>query len=323
MPRTARLDIPGCLYHVISRGNERRKIFYDKGDRADFVKRLRTALGFSGAKCLAWCLMSNHFHLLLLRGAMPLADLMSRLLTGYAVGFNLKHERCGHLFQNRYKSILCDEEEYFKGLVAYINLNPLRAGLAQSLAELEKYRWCGHGGMVGSREADFLERDYILSHFGADEESAVNAYTEFLEERKNKYKGGEYSGGGLVKSRGGAAGVLAAANGRKELSDWRILGSGDFVETILREAGELPGAAVPAKEIMREVCGLTGVSENEILGGGQARTVTRARALYCRLAKERCRARVVDLAETLGLSSGAVSRLIERGKALPVCAAAE
>src|SRR3989339_1457728 len=129
MPRQPRIDIEGHLYHVIARGIERGKIFRDTMDYEDFLTRFKTAPEKTGGKCLAWCLMPNHFHLLILRGKQPLAEIMRRVMTGYAVGFNIRHKRSGHLFQNSYKSILCDEEEYLLELVAYIHLNPLRAGM--------------------------------------------------------------------------------------------------------------------------------------------------------------------------------------------------
>ena len=190
------------MYHVIARGNERKKIFLEKEDYRDFLSRFKTALDKTGGKCLAWCLMPNHFHLLILRGKKPLAELMRRLMTGYAIGFNIRHRRCGHLFQNRYKGILCDEEEYLKELVAYIHLNPLRAKPIHDFSELEKYKWCGHGALTGRHKAGFLERGYILGHFGENEEKAVQGYETFLRDRQGKHKGGEYSGGGLIKSIG-------------------------------------------------------------------------------------------------------------------------
>jgi putative transposase len=106
MPRKARLDAPGALHHIIVRGIERRKIFKDDSDRDNFLNRLGGILRDSQTRCFAWALMSNHFHLLLRTGLVPISDVMRRLLTGYAVSFNLRHRRSGHLFQNRYKSIL-------------------------------------------------------------------------------------------------------------------------------------------------------------------------------------------------------------------------
>jgi len=203
MPRHGRIDIAGQLYHVIARGNERRAIFIKKEDYDDFILRFTTNMEKTGNKCLAWCLMPNHFHLLILRGEKPLAELMRRLMTGYAVSFNIRHRRAGHLFQNRYKAILCNKEEYLQELVAYIHLNPLRAKLVKDLPALEKYPWCGHGALMGTKKSDFLERDYVLSHFG----DSSAAYEAFLRERQDKHKRGEYSGGGLINSMGGLLNV--------------------------------------------------------------------------------------------------------------------
>ena len=104
MPRTARLDIPGVLQHVIVRGIERRNIFLDDQDRSLFLARFSALLQRTSTHCFAWSLMSNHFHLLLMPTTTPLSHVMRSLLTGYAVGFNRKYQRAGHLFQNRYKS---------------------------------------------------------------------------------------------------------------------------------------------------------------------------------------------------------------------------
>jgi putative transposase len=107
MPRKARIDSPGALHHIICRGIERRKIFIDNADKNNLVARLGRVISETQTPCYAWALIDNHFHLLLKTGNMPIATLMRKLLTGYAVSFNLRHNRTGHLFQNRYKSILC------------------------------------------------------------------------------------------------------------------------------------------------------------------------------------------------------------------------
>ena len=110
MPRKARIDAPGALHHIIVRGINRRKIFFDDADRDDFLDRLGGIVVDSKTSCFAWAFMTNHLHLLLRTGAAPIATIMRRLLTGYAVSVNppaADHRRHGHLFQNRYKSILC------------------------------------------------------------------------------------------------------------------------------------------------------------------------------------------------------------------------
>ena len=127
MPRKSRIDTPGALHHIIARGIERRSIFGDDHDRDDFLKRLGKVLSETGTICYAWALIPNHFHLLLRTGMVSISTVMRRVLTGYAVCFNYRHNRSGHLFQNRFKSILCPEDPYLKELVRYIHLNPLRA----------------------------------------------------------------------------------------------------------------------------------------------------------------------------------------------------
>ena len=129
MPRQPRLDAPGLLQHVMARGIEGREIFKDDKDRKAFLERLALILEETQTQCYAWALIPNHFHLLLRTGPTPISTVMRRLMTGYAVTFNKRHKRSGHLFQNRYKSIVCEEEPYLLELIRYIHLNPIRAGL--------------------------------------------------------------------------------------------------------------------------------------------------------------------------------------------------
>lgn len=123
MPRQARKDSPGALHHIIARGIERRTIFNDDQDRDSFIDRLGTIIEQTGTECYAWALIPNRFHLLLRTGNAPIATVMRRLLTGHAVTFNRRHRRSGHLFQNRYKSILCQEDPYLLERVRYIHSN--------------------------------------------------------------------------------------------------------------------------------------------------------------------------------------------------------
>lgn len=152
MPRQARLDTPGVLQHVMARGIERRKIFMDDQDRASFLERLALILEDTQTQCYAWALIPNHFHILLRTGPTPLSTVMRRLMTGYAVTFNLRHRRSGHLFQNRYKSVVCEEDTYLLELTRYIHLNPLRARLVEALKSLDKYPWAGHSVLMGKKK---------------------------------------------------------------------------------------------------------------------------------------------------------------------------
>ncbi len=158
MPRQARLDAPGVLQHVMARGIERRDIFRDDKDRKSFLERFANILEETQTQCYAWALIPNHFHLLIRTGTTPLSKVMRRLMTGYAVTFNRRHRRAGHLFQNRYKSVVCEEDPYLLELIRYIHLNPLRAGLVNDLKELDKYSWSGHSAILGSRKNPLIPK---------------------------------------------------------------------------------------------------------------------------------------------------------------------
>ena len=120
MPQGPRLDAPGTLHHVIVRGIERRAIVDDDKDREDFVTRMGSVASDTETSIYAWALMSNHAHILLRSSTAGLPTFMRRFLSGYAIYYNRRHSRYGHLFQNRYKSIVCEEDPYFKELVRYI-----------------------------------------------------------------------------------------------------------------------------------------------------------------------------------------------------------
>lgn len=318
MPRQARIDIPGQLYHVMSRGIERREIFKDEEDCADFLERMGIWLKKSGAKCLAWCLIPNHFHFLLLRGDRPLSEVMHHVMTGYAVNFNGRHNRAGHVFQNRYKALICNVEAYLVELVPYIHLNPLRAKLAGSLAELESYKWCGHASAVNGAPDGILARAALLGHLGGDEVTAVERYKTLMAEKAAAGDAAELSGEGQRRGPGRAWSVLRALRADAEArSDPRILGEGDFVEAILRSANET--IATPPKsreELLSAVERWTGVPRAEILRPSHCWAPARARALYCYLSREKGGASGTELRRELRIGQSAVSRLAERGRQL-------
>src|SRR4030067_526627 len=181
MPRSGRLDAPGVLHHVIGRGIEKRPIFLTDEDRNDFLARLGLLSEDGYLKVYAWALLPNHFHLLCKTGKAPLARSMRRLLTGYAVNFNRRHNRYGHLFQNRYKSILCQADPYLAELVRYIHLNPLRAKLVADRRELDRYPYTGHSALMGRVKRDWQDTQAVLSCFGRTIRVARRHYRQFVE----------------------------------------------------------------------------------------------------------------------------------------------
>ena len=237
MPRQPKLDTPGALHHVMGRGIEKKKIFREDFDREDFLTRLSGLCRDGYLIIHAWALMPNHFHLLVRTGRQPIFKSMKKLLTGYAVNFNRRHKRYGHLFQNRYKSILCEDDPYLLELTRYIHLNPLRSGMVSSLGELGRYPWTGHSAIMGLVKLDWQDIDSVLSYFGGRRKGALNGYRGFVEEGISQGRKPELVGGGLIRSLGGWSQVLSLRRrGMKVASDERVLGSGEFVEGLLSAA---------------------------------------------------------------------------------------
>jgi hypothetical protein len=182
----------------------------------------------------------EHAHLLIFSGKTGLSAFMRKLLTGYAVRFNRRHRRVGHLFQNRYKSVVCEENPYLLELVRYIHLNPLRGSVVKDWEELLKtYRWSGHGVLAGKFRNDWQETEYVLRLFGGERKKAIRIYLRFMKEGKDMGRRPELVGGGLIQSLGGWSKVISLRHGgEKQEYDSRILGSGEFVQALLREADE-------------------------------------------------------------------------------------
>ncbi len=322
MPRKARLDAPGALHHIIVRGIERQNIFRVAVDYADFIRRLGTILPDGGTRCFAWALMPNHFHLLLRSGLTPIATLMRRLLTGYAVCFNRRHRRSGHLFQNRYKSILCQEDAYLLELVRYIHLNPLRAKLVEDLKALEGYSFCGHGALMGRYTNDWQDSDYVLRCFGQRTGLARRRYREFLRQGAGEGKRSELVGGGLVRSLGGwrAVKVLRGA-GHRVKGDERILGDGEFVEGVLEAANErldrrswLQRKGYNFNRLVERVAGLFEIPISEVVRTGKFARTVEARSVLCYWANRELGMRVVELARRLKLAQPTVTQSVARGE---------
>ena len=180
MPRRSRIDAPGALHHIIVRGIDRKRIFKDDADKDNFLGRLKNILTNSTTLCFAWVLIPNHFHLLLRTGSVPISTVMKRLLTGHAIYFNRKHRRVGHLFQNRYKSILCQEDAYLHELVRYIHLNPIRAKIVPDLKFLDKYAYSGHAAIMGKKKNDWQDTDYVLKFFHTKLSITRRRYREYV-----------------------------------------------------------------------------------------------------------------------------------------------
>ncbi|WP_155313723.1 transposase [Desulfosarcina ovata] len=321
MPRKSRIDAPGALQHIILRGINRRKIFFDDFDRDDFLDRLGGILADSKTPCYAWALMTNHTHLLLRTGTVPIATVMRRLLTGYAVSFNRRHRRSGHLFQNRYKSILCEEDPYLLELVRYIHLNPLRAGIVDEIKALNIYPYCGHSVIMGNVIHGFHNIDYVLNLFGETIEQARRHYLEFVKKGISQGRRPDLTGGGLVRSAGGWAALRTMRKGESRIKgDERILGQGDFVDSVLQAAQEnldrkymLLARGYDFQWLVERVTGLFGLTSKELLTGGKQRKTVTARSVLCYWATRELGMSAVAISKRLNIAASTASESAARG----------
>ena len=325
MPRLARLDAPGVLHHLMIRGIERRKIFWNDPDREDFLDRLSRLLSETHTACYAWVFIPNHAHFLFRSGPVPLATVMRRLLTGYAVSFNRRHKRNGHLFQNRYKSIVCQEDPYLRELVRYIHLNPIRAGIVATLSDLNDYAYCGHSALMGRRTRAWQDVDYVLSYFGETRRRAKKEYGSYMEAAFNQGRRNELTGGGLIRSLGGWSEVRKhTLKGREHIkSDERILGDSDFVAGVLAQAKEkcdrkyeLKRLGYDLGRVAARVGEIFGLKEEDILSNGKQQRKVKARGLLCFWAVRELGISLTDLAKLLKLSVPGIGYSVERGESV-------
>lgn len=321
MPRKARIDAPGALHHIILRGIERKPIFKDGQDYRNFLDRLGHVLFETSTPCYSWALMPNHVHLLLRTGSFPIAKVMRRVLTGYAQQFNRRHKRHGHLFQNRYKSFLCEEDPYLLELVRYIHLNPLRAGLVSDLRELAGWAKSGHSVLMGKVNYGWQDTDYVLSLFGKTVGSARRSYAAFVAKGANQGRRPELVGGGLLRSIGGWSALRTSRSaGLRLMSDERILGRKEFVENVLiradeqyeeKTAAQLEGPDVDT--LIDRISDYFGIDKGVLKSSSKHREVCRGRWLLCYLAITKLRVSCVDMARKLGISPSSVSKSVIRG----------
>lgn len=177
MPRQPRIHAPGLLYHVICRGNQRQPIFLDEQDHRAYLHRLAETRLIYRFRLYSYVLMPNHVHMLIEVDTTPLSMIMQILQQRYTQHFNRKYGKVGHLFQARFKAIICDKESYLLELVRYIHLNPVRSKL---VADPSDYPWSSHRAYLAAKCDDWLDRDAILMQFSRKKEDARRKYADFI-----------------------------------------------------------------------------------------------------------------------------------------------
>jgi len=267
LPRQPRIDATGAVHHVWTRGIEKRNIFLDDEDRNDFVERLCRVLPDSGAGCLSWALLSNLIHLVIRTGDRPLSELMKRVNTGFAVRFNRRHDRSGHLFQNRYGSRLMSSDRDLLGVIGYVERNPLEAGIVSSMEDLCRYPWSAFGALVAQRKELPFER-------AAETRSLFSEVDAIPALRRLVASGKQYEPSRPSR--------LDTETGR-----------------------DLAG-------LVDRICTRYSVSPEELIGGRRNASVSAARTAICQIAVLQLGFSSKSVADSLKLTSGAVSQALRR-----------
>jgi len=296
--RKPRVEIEGGLYHLITRGNNRQRIF----DSDDDYRKLLLLLSSRKAKLpfylYAYCLMPNHIHLLIERREDSISRIMHGLLTGYSQYYNRTHKTIGHLLQGRYKAILCETDRYLAELIRYIHLNPLRAKIVRNP---EQYQYSSHRAYVGLEKEHLVDADPVLRHFGGRKSQARERFSLFVR-----------------------AGMrLGHQEEFYRAEEGRILGSEEFVADTKHRIGEIPRGARPQTATKRSEVDyaslITAVESHttlkaiEICSSNKTRSTVQVKEAMILVGKE-LGASNNDMARLTGLHSSVVSRRFESAK---------
>ncbi|HEV2063573.1 MAG TPA: transposase [Thermoanaerobaculia bacterium] len=260
MARPLRIEVPGGVFHVMARGNERRPIFQDDADRQRYLDRLAHYREKFEFELIAYCLLDNHVHLAVRTGRFPLSRIMAGLQTSYTQAFNGRHRRVGHLFQGRYKALLVEEDLYLLGLVRYIHRNPVEAGVVQRPGD---YRWSSDRFYRKGRGPKWLDLDRVLAMLGARRPAATRAYRALMGDEVDRPYEEARSIGQLVV-------------GEKDFAR-RVLVAGHQTSVVRRSLTEA--------QVARRVAAHAGFALTDLRAPGRGHRASRARALAAHLAK--------------------------------------
>lgn len=276
MARKQRIHYPGALYHVILRGNAGQDVFLEDEDRYRFCLLLQEGTERFHYRIHAFCLMTNHIHLVIQVADIPLSRIMQNLSFRYTGWINRRHRRTGHLFQGRFKAILVEGDSYLLELVRYVQLNPVRIGL---VVDPDDYPWTSHRAYCGDEVLPWLTTVPVLSLFSAAREPAVRAYRAFINEGLFGRRRPEFHGEGL--------------------SDSRVLGDDNFLEKSLA-AEKHPLDRVSLGDIVAAVCRKYLLTEEELIQPGKGRNAAKARAMAAWIVQDIPSVRLGELAEKTG-----------------------
>ncbi len=283
------MEYAGAFYHVICRGNQRQAIFRSDADRGYYLERLEEYRQRYGFKVYAYVLMSNHVHLLIETGKVGLSKIMQGLQLRYTGYYNRKYKKVGHLFQGRYKAILCDRQAYLLELVRYLHLNP---GRMRAPTDPWRYRWSSHGAYLGKSGLVKVEASAVLAALAESVGRARRAYLRFMAEGKGSGHQADYY----------------------DVRDQRFLGDKDFVERIDERVRsereiEVPGPRAKFSQLLRLTAEAYGMRERDLVQAGRQRKWVRPRSMLVYLAREWGRASVKEIGQRLHRDASIISRL--------------
>ncbi len=293
MPRKPRIEYPGAFYHVISRGNRGQDIFHVDSDRRRCLDKVREYRERYEFLLYAYTLMPNHTHFVLETLEVPLSRIMQGLLQSYTQYYNQKYVKVGHLFQGRYKAILCDKDAYLLQLVRYLHLNSVRAGLVDAPAD---YPWSSHRVYLGLEQDPMVNRDAVLKLFSQEIGEARRLYEAFVLEAIHEGSRDEYY----------------------RTVDQRLLGGEEFVKEVEHKATEGSVAADETfrartvEEIAEVLAKATGVKWEAVRGRSRGPKEIQARTLFVHLCLQYTRAKRREIAEALGRDPKMVTYLERR-----------
>ncbi len=294
MARKPRVEFEGAFYHVIVRGNQRQKIFRDDRDRLYYLERIEHYRQRYGFKLYAYVLMSNHVHLLLETGATPLSKILQGIQFTYTQYYNRRYRTVGHLFQGRYKAILCDRDAYLLELVRYIHLNPARL---KQPADLARYPWSSHHAYLGKKGPVAVDTTLVLSQLGNSASRASKAYRKFIDEGR----------------------ALGHEDRYYETLDQRFLGDENFIEKVVEQAPQVEirpeGRKVRFEKLLQAVAAVHDCGAKELVATGRQRALAKPRAQLAYLAREWCGMKATEIARRIRRDASMVSRLCTRYQA--------
>ncbi|MDD2336878.1 MAG: transposase [Geobacteraceae bacterium] len=291
MARKPRIHYPDALYHVILRGNARQDTFFDDGDRYRFHLLMQEGIERYGHSIHAFCLMTNHLHLLIQVADVPLSRIMQNLSFRYTRWSNRRQGKSGHLFQGRYKAVLVNADEYLLELVRYLHLNPVRVGMTRDPLE---FPWSSHRAYCGKENIPWLHTDLTLSAFGKRRDTARRKFLQFVLDGLDERHRPEFHRG------------IGA--------DSRVLGDESFMEKVLVESEDVPVRRIGIDEIVSAVCRFYGAHNEELRGKTHRSARLRAMTAWIALETEGCT--ITELADKAGRDISTLSCAVRKLQAM-------